>query len=135
MKALTCISALALWWRKFLVYFCINKSQKYKSQKAIKEIERELQVIWEKKQSPLIVSDYLAIQVLRLPFWILENLLFYLLVPQSEALIERGFLYMKMIMTDRRTDLDSENLEELMCLPHRNKCLSAEKVNNIIEIW
>ena len=42
---------------------------------------------------------------------------------------------MKMTMTDRRTGLDSENLEELMCFPHRNKCLSAEKVNNIIEIW
>ena len=42
---------------------------------------------------------------------------------------------MKMIMTGKRTNLDLESLEALICLSHRNKSFSAEEVNNIIEIW
>ena len=41
---------------------------------------------------------------------------------------------MKMIMTGERTNLDSESLEALMRLSHRDKSFSAEEVN-IVEIW
>ena len=78
---------------------------------------------------------YLAIQLSRLPFLISGQLLLYLLVPQSGAVSERGFSHMKMIMTGKRTNLDLESLEALICLSHRNKSFSAEEVNNIIEIW
>ena len=42
---------------------------------------------------------------------------------------------MKMIMAGKRTNFDSESLEALMRLSHRNESFSAEKVSNIIEIW
>ena len=102
----------------------------------MKEIERELQVIQEKKQSPLTVNDLLGDSVIEAAFpTIRKLLLLYLLVPQSEAVVERCFPCMKMIMTDKRTNLDSESLEALIRLSHRNKSFSAEEVNNIIEIW
>ena len=42
---------------------------------------------------------------------------------------------MKMIMTGEKTNLDSESLEALMRLSHRDNSFSAAEVNNIIEIW
>ena len=117
-------------------HLALTEAKKYKSQKAMKEIERELQVIQEKKQSPLTVNDLLGDLVIEAAFpTIRKLLLLYLLVPQSEAVVERCFPCMKMIMTDNRTNLDSESLEALIRLSHRNKSFSAEEVNNIIEIW
>ena len=102
----------------------------------MKEIKRELQVIQEKKQSPLTVNDLLGNSVIKAAFPnIRKLLLLYLLVRQSEAVIERGFSCMKIIMTDDRTTLDSESLEALICLSHRNKSFSGEEVNNSIEVW
>ena len=113
----------------------LTETIKYKSQKAMKEIERELQVIQEKKQSQLIVGDLLGNLVIEAAFLnIRKLLLLYLLVPESEAVFERGFSCMKMIMTDKRTNLDLESLEALIRLSHRSKSFSAEEVNNIIEI-
>ena len=102
----------------------------------MKEIERELQIIQEKKQSPLTVNDLLGDLVIEAAFLTIRKLLLlHLLVPQSEAVVERCFPCMKMIMTDNRTNLDSESLEALIRLSHRNKSFCAEEVNNIIEIW
>ena len=75
---------------------------------------------------------YLTIQLLMLLFQIPGNCYCYILVPQSEAVVERGFSYMKLILTDKRTNLDSESLEALVHLPYRNK---SKEANNIIEIW
>ena len=101
----------------------------------MKEIERKLQVMQEKKQSPLTVSDLVGDSVIEAAFQnIRKLLLLYILVPQSETAIERSFSCMKM-MTNTRTNLDSESFEALMYLSHRNKSFSAEAVNNIIEIW
>ena len=90
----------------------------------MKEIERELQVIQEKKQSPLTVDDLLDDSVIEVAFLNIRKLL-YLLVPQSEAVVERVFSFMKMIITDKKANLDSESLEALMCLSHRNIYLSC----------
>ena len=93
----------------------------------MKEIERELQVIQEKKQSPLTVDDLLGDSVIEVAFANIRKLLLLcLLVPQSEAVVERDFSRMKLIMTDKRTILDSESLEALIRLSHRNESFSAE---------
>ena len=107
----------------------LTEANKYKSQKTIKEIQRELLVTQKKQQSPLTVNDLLGDSVIEavVPN-IRKLLLLYLLVPLSEAVIERGFSCMKTIMTDKRANLDSESLEPLMCLSHRNKSFSAEYV-------
>ena len=84
----------------------LKEAKKYKSQKIMKEIERELQVIQEKKQSPITVDDLIGNSVVEAAFLnIRKLLLLYLLVLQSEAVIERAFSYMKMIMTGKRTNL------------------------------
>ena len=88
----------------------------------MKEIERELQVTQEKKQSPLTVDDLIGNSVVEAAFLnIRKLLLLYLLVLQSEAVIERAFSYMKMIMTGKITNLDSKSLEALILLSHKNK--------------
>ena len=99
----------------------LKEAKKYKSQKIMKEIERELQVIQEKKQSPLTVDDLIGNSVEAAFLNIRKLLLLYLLVLQSEAVIERAFSYMKMIMTGKRTNLDSKSLEALILLSHKNK--------------
>ena len=45
----------------------LTEAKKYKSQKTMKEIERELQVIQKKKQSPLTVDDLLGNSVIEAP--------------------------------------------------------------------
>ena len=58
----------------------------------MKNIVRELQVIQEKKQSPLTVNDVLGDSAIEAAFPnIRKLLLLYLLVPQSEAVVERLF--------------------------------------------
>ena len=52
----------------------------------------ELQVIQEKKQSPLTVNDVLGDSVIEAAFPnIRKLLLLYLLIPRSEAVVERLF--------------------------------------------
>ena len=100
----------------------LTEAKKYKSQKTMKEIEREWQVIEEKLRSLLTVDDLLGDSVIdRGCLSEIKKPLLYLLVPQSEAVVERGFSCMKMIMTDRRTNLNSESLEAFMHLSHGNK--------------
>ena len=101
----------------------------------MKEIERGLLAIQEKKQSPQTVDDLLGDAVIEAALPNIRKLiLLYLLIPQSEAVVERGFSCMKMIMTDKIINLDSKSLEALMHLSHRNKSFSTEEVDNIIEI-
>ena len=95
-----------------------------------------MQVIQQKKQSPLTVADFLGASVVKTAFPnISKLLLLYLLVPQSEAVIESGFSCMKMIMAYKRTTWDSEKFEGLMRLPKRNKSFYAKEVNYFTEIW
>lgn len=86
------------------------------------------------KQLSLTVDNLLGDSVIKTAFPNIRKLLLYLEVPQSQAAVGMGFSSLKMIMTDQRTNLDSEKLEALMCLSHRGKSFSAEEVN-IIEIW
>ena len=70
----------------------LTEAKKCRLQNITKEIEKELQVIQEKKQSPQTVDDLLGNSVIVVAFPnIRKLLLLYLLVPQSEASIQRGF--------------------------------------------
>ena len=71
------------------------------------EIKRGLQVIHEKKQAPLTVDDLLSDLVIEVAFPNIRKLLLIsLLVLQSEAVVERGFSCMNMVMTDKGANLD-----------------------------
>ena len=59
----------------------------------------------------------------------------YVLIPQSEAVVERGFSNMKLIMTDKRTRLEPESLDFLMRISYNSEPLSAEEVNAVIDVW
>ena len=114
--------------KKILSCLVLTEAKKYKSQKTMKEIERELQVIKEKKHSPLTVDDLLGNSVTEAAFLnIRKLLLLYSLVPQSEAVGERGFSCMRMIMTNKIVNLDSECLEALMHLSHRKNLFLLKK--------
>ena len=101
----------------------------------MKTIERALQVIQEKKNSPLTVNDLLSYSVIEVVSPNLRKLLLlYLQALQSKSVIERSFSCMKMIMINKRINFDSGSLVALTCLSHRNKFFSAGEVNNVIEI-
>ena len=73
----------------------LTEAKKYKSQKTMKERERELQVIQGKKQSPLTVDDLLGDSVIKAAFPnVRKLLLLYSLVPQSEPVVKMGFFCM-----------------------------------------
>ena len=59
----------------------------------------------------------------------------YVLIPQSEAVVERGFSKMKLIMTDKRTRLEPESLDFLMRISYNSEPLSTEEVNAVIDVW
>ena len=72
-----------------------------------------------KVKSPVTAIGLLADSVLTSAFpniYILLRL--YVLVPQSEAVVERGFSRMKLTMNERRTNLDQKSLEALMRISH-----------------
>ena len=51
----------------------------------------------------------------------------YVLIPQSEAVVERGFLKMKLIMTNKCTRLEPDSLDSLMRISYNSEPLSTEK--------
>ena len=59
----------------------------------------------------------------------------YVLLPQSEAVVERGFSKMKLIMTDKRTRLEPESINSLMRISYNSGPLSTEEVNAVIDVW
>ena len=59
----------------------------------------------------------------------------YVLIPQSEAVVESGFSKMKLIMNDKRTRLEPESLDSLMRISYNSEPLSSEEVNTIINVW
>ena len=114
----------------------LAEAKKYKSQKVVKELKKELHEVQQKIKIPLTAEDLLKDSVVEAAFPNIRRLLvLYILVPQSEAVVERGFSKMKLIMTDKRTNLDNDSLEALMRLSYKSTPLSADEVNEIIEIW
>ena len=93
---------------------CAN-AQKYKPTREIKAIEREIVETKGKILVPVTPLDLLDDSVMESAFRNIRKLLrLYVLIPQSEAVVEGGFSKMKLIMTDKRTRVEPESLDTLM---------------------
>ena len=111
-------------------------ADKRKPKKILNKYEAEVQATKEKLEKPLSVIDLLGDEVIKQAFPSIYRLLkIYLLLPHSEAVVERGFSKMKLIMTKKRTNLDSNNLDALMRLSYNNEKLTDQDVSCIIDIW
>ena len=59
----------------------------------------------------------------------------YVLIPISEAIIERGFSKMGQIMMKKCTALDDNSLETLMCISYHKQSLNTSDVKQVLELW
>ena len=55
------------------------------------------------------------------------------LIPMSEAIVERGFSKMGQIMTKKRTALDDNSLETLMRVSYHKQSLNTNDVKQVLE--
>ena len=111
-------------------------AQKYKPTWEIKVIEREIVETKGKILAPVTTLDLLDDSVVESAFPNIQKLLcLYVLIPQSEAVVESGFSKMKLIMNDKRTRLEPESLDSLMRISYNSEPLSSEEVNTIINVW
>ena len=102
---------------------CAN-AQKYKPTWEIKVIEREIVEAKGKILAPVTALDLLDDSVVESAFPNIRKLLrLYVLLPQSEAVVERGFSKMKLIMTDKRSRLEPESLDSLMRISYNSEPL------------
>ena len=102
---------------------CANE-QKYKPTREIKAIEREIVETKGKILAPVTALDLLDDSVVESAFPNIRKLLrLYVLLPQSEAVVERGFSKMKLIMTDKRPRLEPESLDSLMRISYNSEPL------------
>ena len=53
----------------------------------------------------------------------------------SEAVVERGFLKMKLTLTDKRTRLDTKSSDTLIRISFNSTTLVPEAVQQIVETW
>ena len=114
---------------------CAN-AQKYKPTQEIKAIEREIVETKGKILAPVTALDLLDDSVVESAFPNIRKLHhLYVLIPQSEDVVERGFSKMKLIMTDKCTRLEPESLNSLMRISYDSEPLSTEKVNAVIDVW
>ena len=102
---------------------CAN-AQKYKPTWEIKAIERDIVEAKGKILAPVTALDLLDDSVVESTFPNIRKFLrLYVLLPQSEAVLERGFSKMKLIMTDKRTRLEPESLDSLMRISYNSEPL------------
>ena len=114
------------------IHFNNIKADKNKSNRILKSVERELKDIEAKRKSPLNDLD----GVIKPAFPNVKILLRLLvLIPQSEAVVEKGFSKMKLNMTDKRANLDPKSNESLMRISFKSNVLCSEEINEIIRIW
>ena len=80
------------------------EANKTRTKKDLREIEKELTDLQVKLDWPITALELLSDSVIESAFPNITYLLqLLLLVPHSEAVVERVFLKMKLIMTDKRT--------------------------------
>ena len=97
---------------------------------------RELKDIEAKCKLPLNALDLLNDGVIESAFPNVKILLRLLaLIPQLEAVVERGFSKMKLIMTNKRTNLDPKSLQSLMRISFKSNALCSQEIKEIIRIW
>ena len=79
--------------------------------------------------SPGAVENVLDNTVLPTAFRTIKRLLkVYIIIPSSEAVVERGLSKMNLIMTKKRCSLDSINLDTLMRILFRKKIWQAMRL-------
>ena len=103
----------------------------------MKAIEAELSEIKKKMCSPVAVENLLDDTVLSTAFPTIRRLLrVYVIIPFSEAVVERGFSkWMNLIVTEKRFSLDSIDLDALMQTSFRKKKLENHEIDEVIDIW
>ena len=95
----------------------------------MKAIEAELSEIKKKICSPVAFENPLDDAVLYTAFPTIWRLLkVYVIIPFSEAVVERGFSKMNLIMTQKRCSLDSINLDALMQISFWKKSWRAMRL-------
>ena len=102
------------------------QADKNKSNRILRSLERELKDIEAKCKSSLNALDLLNDGVTESAFPNVKILL--------RLLVERGFSKIKLIMTDKRTNLDLKSLESLMRISFKSNVLCSEEINEIIRI-
>ena len=116
--------------------FDLFNAQKYKTRKRLKEIEDELSLIAEKVHNPLSVEDLLQDSVIETAFPSIRRLLkIYVLIPMSEAIVERGFSKMGQIVTKKCTALDDNSLEMLMRISYNKTPLNTNDGKGVLDKW
>ena len=109
---------------------------KSKTKHEQRELEEQAQHLTSKAAEPIGVEDLLKDKFISEALPTIRRLLkIYLLLPQSEAVVERGFSKMKLIMTKRRTALDSLNLDALMRLSYQQEKFHDSEIETIMYIW
>ena len=107
-----------------------------KNKKNIKIAEEELLGIQNKQKEPLTMKELLNDSVVSFAFPTIRYLLkLFMLVPMSEAIVERGFSKMKLIMTIKRACLDDKSLNALMRISFKSKPLTQHQIKVIISEW
>ena len=102
----------------------------------MKEAEHELSLIAEKVHNPLSVEDLLQDSVIETAFSSIPRLLkIYVLIPMSEAIVERGVSKMGQIVAKKRTALDDNSLEMLMRISYNKTPLNTNDVKGILDKW
>ena len=87
-------------------------------------------------EDPVKVEVVLKDKVIEITFPNIQRLLkIYICIPQSEAVVEHGFLKMNLILTKKRTALDNDTLDALMGLSYRKPKLNAYETQEIIDTW
>ena len=112
------------------------QANKYATKKSIKKIQDELEVNQEKMNNPVSVEDLLGDEAIAIAFPNIRRLLaIYILIPHTEAVVERGFSKMGQIMTKKRSTLDDKSLDMLMRISYRKEPLQNAEVKEIMDIW
>ena len=102
----------------------------------MKAIEAELSEIKKKICSPVVVENLLDDTVLSAAFPTIQRLLkVYVIIHFSEAVVEKVFSKMNLIMTKRRRSLDSINLDALLQISFWKKKLESHEIEEVIDIW
>ena len=87
----------------------VVSADKYATKKSMKIIENEITETKKKIDEPVLVEDLLADKTIAVTFPNIRRLLsIYILIPHSEAVVERGFSLMGQIMTKKRCALDDK---------------------------
>ena len=90
----------------------------------------------KRKLNPLSVEDLLRDNVVKTAFPNVQRLMkIYVLIPMSEAIVERGFSKIGQIMAKKCTALDENSLEILMRISYHKQFLNTNDVNQVLELW